>query len=134
MADQKTPAEVAAEKILAHVERHIGLVRSEQLSIVAAAWTAIIAQATLDACEQAAPRVRAEERERGMRRAARYAAGWHWDARAMFNDDSFALRELAATRTAAQRRNAHEKAALKCDRIAEGKPAFTTPRAFRGRS
>lgn len=76
MADQKTPAEVAAERIVADLTARAGI-NDEEIPIVrdhiVAAWTAIIAQATLDACEQAAPRVRAEERADVVEQAKRLA-------------------------------------------------------------
>jgi hypothetical protein len=63
-ADQKTPAAVAAAKIVDELGARARSVHPRSPGELLAAWTAIIAQATLDACEQAAPRVRAEERER----------------------------------------------------------------------
>lgn len=61
MADQMTPAEVAAERIVDDVASGGDMTTADAARCLAS-FTAIIAQATLDACEQAAPRVRAEER------------------------------------------------------------------------
>lgn len=75
MSAGKTPAAIAAEAIEADVldRRDRGELRQCDPAIrkqIRAAWTAIIAQATLDACEQAAPRVRAEGVAEGLRMAA----------------------------------------------------------------
>ena len=59
----------------------------------------------------------ADERARGMRRAARYAAhAFGWQAY-----------------TWLRFRQARVRASVRCDRIARGEPAFTTPRAFGGK-
>lgn len=77
MADQKTPAAIAAGKIVDDLrEWRLEGCDAFMCNAVRAAWTAIIAQAMLDACEQAAPRVRAEERAdvvEQIRRLTRFA-------------------------------------------------------------
>lgn len=69
MSESKTTAAIAVAKIEDDILDRRGLgelatfddeVRSE----IRAAWTGIVAQATLDACDQAEPRIRREERDR----------------------------------------------------------------------
>jgi phosphopantetheinyl transferase len=72
-----------------------------------------------DRVEEAYAAARADERARGMRRAARYAARWH-------AAEAASLEEVCGSEAS----KSHEKAAIKCERLSRGKPAFTTPRAF----
>ena len=62
---------------------------------------------------------RAEERARGMRRAARYATNAHLWASLFWRSDGAHLT-----------RERHARAAMRAQRIVDGEPAFTTPRAF----
>jgi len=77
----------------------------------------------------------ADERARGMRRAARYAEAWHvacaleeYETSQRTNADE----DPDALYRALRSRARQDRAALRCDSIARGEPAFTTARAFRG--
>ena len=90
------------------------------------AWLDAQAGTTFTSEEDAYAAGVADERARGMRRAARYAAEWH-ESDAIERDEAF--RDFPHPAHAAEAL-ACWKAHRKCVRIARGEPAFTTPRAF----